>query len=79
MTAFSINAPNGPISGSESGDGPSVVLSGDRDPVVSPEDTAELARHPPAAELVSIHGAAHSVLAEGGETVLDRVMDFLAE
>lgn len=57
---------------------PALVLCGDRDPVVAPEDTAELAELLPQSELVQVHGAAHSVLAEGGESVLERVVAFLA-
>lgn len=57
---------------------PALVLCGDRDPIVAPEDTAELARTLPAAELVTVAGAAHSVLAEGGGEVLQKVVDFLA-
>jgi pimeloyl-ACP methyl ester carboxylesterase len=58
---------------------PVLVLCGDRDPVVAPEDTAELAELIPGAELIRIPGAAHSVLAEGGELVLEQVTAFLAE
>jgi pimeloyl-ACP methyl ester carboxylesterase len=58
---------------------PALVLSGERDPIVAPEDTAELAATLPAAELVTVPAAAHSVLAEGGGEVLDRVLGFLAE
>jgi pimeloyl-ACP methyl ester carboxylesterase len=58
---------------------PALVLRGERDPIVAPEDTAELAAILPSAELVSVPSAAHSVLAEGGGAVLDRVLDFLAE
>jgi pimeloyl-ACP methyl ester carboxylesterase len=57
---------------------PTLVLAGSRDPVVAPEDTAELARTIPGAELVEVPGAAHSLLAEGGRELLDRVVDFLA-
>jgi len=57
---------------------PTLVLAGSRDPVVAPEDTAELARAIPSAELVEVQAAAHSVLAEGGREVLDRVAGFLA-
>jgi len=60
-------------------DVPVLVLCGDRDPVVAPEDTTELAELIPRAELVRIPGAAHSVLAEGGELVLEQVTAFLAE
>lgn len=58
-------------------DVPALVLCGDRDPVVAPEDTAELAGLLPWAELVRVEGAAHSVLAEGSESVLDMVVEFL--
>jgi len=58
---------------------PALVLCGERDPIVAPEDTAELAITLPSAELVSVPGAAHSVLAEGGGEILQRVLDFLAD
>lgn len=57
---------------------PALVLSGERDPVVAPEDTAEIAELLPRAEFVQVPGAAHSVLAEGGEPVLAKVSAFLA-
>ena len=60
-------------------DVPVLVLCGDRDPVVSPEDTAELADLIPRAELVRVPGATHSVLAEGGESILEQVTAFFAE
>lgn len=60
-------------------DVPALVLCGDRDPVVAPEDTAELAELLPRAELVRIAGAAHSVLAEGGDSTLEQVMGFLLD
>lgn len=60
-------------------DRPALVLYGDRDPVVAPEDTVELAELLPRAELLQIPGAAHSVLAEGGESILERVTAFLAD
>jgi pimeloyl-ACP methyl ester carboxylesterase len=58
---------------------PTLVLCGDRDPVVAPEDTTELAGLLPRAELVRVPGAAHSVLAEGGDSTLERVLNFLIE
>ena len=58
---------------------PALVLRGERDPIVAPEDTAELAATLPAGELLSVPSAAHSVLAEGGGAVLDKVLAFLAE
>ncbi len=60
-------------------DVPALILCGDRDPVVAPEDTAEIAELIPRAELVRIPGAAHSVLAEGGEPTLAKVSAFLAD
>lgn len=58
---------------------PSLVLRGARDPIVAPEDTEELAATLPSSELMTVPDAAHSVLAEGGSAVLDRVLAFLAE
>jgi len=58
---------------------PALVLSGDHDPIVAPEDSAELARTLPSAELVTVAGAAHSVLAEGGRETLERVLAFLGD
>ncbi len=58
---------------------PTLVLAGERDPVVAVEDTAALAAALPAAELIRVPSAAHSVLAEGGGALLDRVLDFLSE
>lgn len=58
---------------------PALVLAGDRDPVVAPEETAELAALLPNAELVRVADAAHSVLAEGGEPLLARVSEFLRD
>ena len=57
---------------------PTLVGSGLRDPVVAPEDTAELALLIPGAERFDLPHAAHSVLAEGGGEALDRVVGFLA-
>lgn len=56
---------------------PTLVVAGDRDPIVAREDTAEIAAALPRAELVRIAEAAHSVLAEGGGALLDRILDFL--
>lgn len=57
---------------------PTLVVTGLRDPVVAPEDTADLARLIPGAERLDLPQAAHSVLAEGGAEVLERVVTFLA-
>jgi pimeloyl-ACP methyl ester carboxylesterase len=59
-------------------DVPSLALAGGRDPIVSAEDTAELASLMPRCELITVPDAAHSVLAEGGSEVLDRVIEFLS-
>lgn len=56
---------------------PALVLAGARDPVVAFEDTEELARGLPRAELIRAPDAAHSVLAEGGAGVLAKVLAFL--
>jgi pimeloyl-ACP methyl ester carboxylesterase len=57
---------------------PALILAGDRDPIVSPEDTAEIAAGLPEGQLIEVPGAAHSVLAEGGTMVLKAVTDFLS-
>jgi 3-oxoadipate enol-lactonase len=58
---------------------PAMVLVGQRDPIVAAEETEELARMLPFAELVSVPQAAHSVLAEGGVEVVERVLSFLSD
>lgn len=58
---------------------PALVLCGGRDPIVAPEDTADLAETLTHSELMTVPEAAHSVLAEGGSPVLDRVVAFLAD
>jgi 3-oxoadipate enol-lactonase len=56
---------------------PTLVLAGERDAMVAVEDTAELAACLPSAELLRVPDAGHSVLAEGGGALLDRVLRFL--
>ncbi len=56
---------------------PTLVLAGERDVVVAPEDTTAVADALPRSEIALIPGAGHSVLAEGGGRVLDRVIGFL--
>ncbi len=56
---------------------PTLVLAGERDPIVAREDTAAIADLIPSAAFDLIPQAAHSVLAEGGPTVLERLIDFL--
>lgn len=56
---------------------PALVLAGARDPLVAVEDTRELAGCLPHASLVELADAGHSVLAEGGREVLDRITAFL--
>lgn len=56
---------------------PTLVLAGARDPVVAIEDVRELAHSLPVASLAELPDAGHSVLAEGGREVLDRVVGFL--
>jgi len=56
---------------------PALVLAGQRDSVVAWEDTAEIAEALPQAKFVRAPDAGHSVLAEGGKHVFDRVVAFL--
>ncbi len=56
---------------------PTLVLTGRRDPVIATEDTAEIASLVPNATLVTLPDASHSVLAEGGEELLEKVCSFL--
>jgi len=56
---------------------PVLILCGDRDPVVAPEDTEALAAVLPRVELVRVREAAHSVLAEGNAEILALVTRFL--
>jgi pimeloyl-ACP methyl ester carboxylesterase len=56
---------------------PVMVLAGRRDPIVSVEDSRRLADALPDCEWVEVPDAAHSVLAEGGGELLDRVRRFL--
>jgi pimeloyl-ACP methyl ester carboxylesterase len=58
---------------------PAMVVAGARDPLVSVEDTAEIADLLPLAELTVVPDAGHSVLAEGGLQVFDRVVRFLGD
>lgn len=56
---------------------PALILSGARDPVVCWEDSAELAAFLPNADFEKVEDAGHSVLAEGGEYILNKVRNFL--
>ncbi len=56
---------------------PVLVLAGRRDAVVAVEDTRELAEAIPGARFVELPDAGHSVLAEGGPSLLDEITDFL--
>lgn len=56
---------------------PALILAGQRDCVVAWEDTAEIAEALPHSEFVRASDAGHSVLAEGGKHVFDRVVAFL--
>lgn len=56
---------------------PSLILAGQRDAVVAWEDTAEIAEALPDTEFICVPDAGHSVLAEGGKDVFDRVVSFL--
>ena len=56
---------------------PALVIAGERDPIVAMEDTREIAVALPFSEFIQVPDAGHSVLAEGGRTVFDRVLSFL--
>ena len=56
---------------------PALVLAGQRDAVVAWEDTREIAEALPNAEFIAAPEAGHSVLAEAGKDVFDRVIEFL--
>jgi len=56
---------------------PSLVLAGERDPIVAFEDTREIAECLPNSTFVGLGEAAHSVLAEGGLEILQRLRSFL--
>ncbi len=55
---------------------PVLLLAGRRDPVVAVEDTLAVAAVVPGCETVILDDAAHSVLAEGGEAVFERIFRF---
>ena len=56
---------------------PTLVVAGGRDPIVPPEETAEIADRLPNASLMRVPEAAHSVLLEGGREILERVVNAL--
>ena len=58
---------------------PLLALAGELDPIVPAAATRELAEAVPGARFEVVPGAAHSVLAEGGPTLLGAVISFLAE
>jgi pimeloyl-ACP methyl ester carboxylesterase len=58
---------------------PTLVLAGTRDPLVSVEDTAEIADLIPRATFRAVPDAGHSVLAEGGTEVFQEVVRFLGD
>lgn len=55
---------------------PALLLAGRRDPVVAVEDTLAAAAALPGCETLILDDAAHSVLAEGGESVLEQIVCF---
>ncbi len=57
---------------------PALVVAGRRDAVVSVEDTELLASGLPHATFLELPDAGHSVLAEGGVPVLERIQDFIS-
>lgn len=56
---------------------PTLVLAGRRDPIVPFEETCEIASRMDGASIEVVDDAAHSVLLEGGRSVLERVVEFL--
>lgn len=56
---------------------PALLLAGRRDPIVAVEDTLQTAAALPQAETLVLEDAAHSVLAEGGDSVLRAVTSFV--
>jgi pimeloyl-ACP methyl ester carboxylesterase len=57
---------------------PTLVLGGELDPIAPAASTRELAGAIPEARYREVPGAAHSVLAEGGSTLLNEVIEFLS-
>ncbi len=56
---------------------PTLVLAGRRDPIVPFEETSQIAERVDGSSLAVIDEAAHSVLLEGGRTLLEQVVEFL--
>jgi pimeloyl-ACP methyl ester carboxylesterase len=56
---------------------PTLVLTGDLDELIRPQNSAMMARLIPSARLVVIPGAGHRVLWEATQTCLDLITDFL--
>ncbi len=56
---------------------PTLVVAGRRDPIVPVEETCEIASRVNGSSMVVVDEAAHSVLLEGGRTLLERVLEFL--
>jgi len=57
---------------------PTLVLAGELDPIVPAAATRELAAAIPEARYREVPGAAHSLLAEGGASLLNEVVEFLS-
>jgi pimeloyl-ACP methyl ester carboxylesterase len=58
---------------------PTLVLTGDLDELIRPQNSAMMARLIPGAKLVVIPGAGHRVLWESTQTCLDFITDFLGK
>jgi pimeloyl-ACP methyl ester carboxylesterase len=58
---------------------PTLVLTGGRDELIRPQNSAMMARLIPGAKLVVIPGAGHRVLWESTQTCLDFITDFLCK
>lgn len=57
---------------------PTLVVAGELDPIVPASLTRELAAAIPEARFREVPDAAHSVLAEGGATLLNEIVEFLS-
>lgn len=56
---------------------PALVVAGHRDVLIAWEDTAEMAKALPDATFLAVPDGGHSILAEGGKSVFDRIVRFL--
>ena len=57
---------------------PTLVMHGDADLLIPPENARQLAARIPGAELILVPGAGHMLQADAGDVVRAAVLDFLA-